>query len=691
MNFLKNGNSKERSAYNKEKLLFKVNKFVSSKSRKPLNLQQETLVFRDLIIKSLTRNTFADKKNLSETQISVLNRFCREKPFMIVPCDKNIGFALIKKNLYIDLALEHIMGNEITYKRLNKNPLKDTIDSIKKEILSLFNAGHISKQLFDKFKFDNCKLGKFKLMPKIHKSKFGIRPIVSSINHPTEVISFILDTILKSYVNKSQTVLRDSQNLIQKTENLNCDPDTELYSMDFVSLYTNMNSKHTIDTIMNYLAEEKFLCTDITLYSIFKFLEMMFFKNVFEFNDWFFIQTNGLAMGSICGPSVANLYLYILERHWFNIRSPLIYKRFIDDIFMASKCQANLEEIRSLFGDLKLEISREKIVNFLDLNISVEAHGRLNFNLYVKPTNAGQFLPMSSCHPNHIFKNIPKSSLIRIKRNCSMGYDYMFHSRDLYFLFLKRGYKSNDLIKTMRIVNRINRSDIIPYKIKKNNCSDTDNLRIFLNFDLNYINLRSDIYSNFKILQDSYSWLKDSKILFGNSVNPNLKRILIDSFKCVNNLTANTSTCNQQNCKVCPFVLKTSAIKINSNFSLPVKKNSNCESSGVVYIINCKLCNKFYVGETSKKAKIRIWQHLRSITNFLPFNKSTEIAEHFNLIGHRISRDFKFCIFTSDLMEKERRLDCETDIRHIIDMFKTTLNVKKPNHMFIKHLSFSNF
>ena len=31
---------------------------------------------------------------------------------------------------------------------------------------------------------------------------------------------------------------------------------------------------------------------------------------------------------------------------------------------------------------------------------------------------------------------------------------------------------------------------------------------IFLNFDLNYINLSSDIYSNLKILQNSYSWLK---------------------------------------------------------------------------------------------------------------------------------------------------------------------------------------
>ena len=133
---------------------------------------------------------------------------------------------------------------------------------------------------------------------------------------------------------------------------------------------------------------------------------------------------------------------------------------------MASRGKANLEEVRSLFGDLKLEISNEKTVNFLDLKISREAHDRLKFDLYVKPTNAGQFLQKSSGHPSHMFKNIPKSSFIRIKRNCSSSIDYLFHSRDLYFLFCNRGYNSVFIIKIIRIINRINRKDIITYKNK---------------------------------------------------------------------------------------------------------------------------------------------------------------------------------------------------------------------------------
>jgi len=46
--------------------------------------------------------------------------------------------------------------------------------------------------------------------------------------------------------------------------------------------------------------------------------------------------------------------------------------------------------------------------SMLDLNISVEAHGRL----YIKPTNAGQFLPISSWHPifGFIYRNLNSKS-----------------------------------------------------------------------------------------------------------------------------------------------------------------------------------------------------------------------------------------------------------------------------------------
>ena len=63
-------------------------------------------------------------------------------------------------------------------------------------------------------------------------------------------------------------------------------------------------------------------------------------------------------MGSICGPSIANLFVYIYERHWLYIHKPLVYFRYIDDIFIISNNHASILILKLSFGSLKLNIVR---------------------------------------------------------------------------------------------------------------------------------------------------------------------------------------------------------------------------------------------------------------------------------------------------------------------------------------------
>ena len=72
------------------------------------------------------------------------------------------------------------------------------------------------------------------------------------------------------------------------------------------------------------------------------------------------------------------------------------------------------------FGSLKLNIITGKIVNFLDLNISIDFNSNfLDFDIYYKPTNTFSYLFISSNHPTYIFKNIIKSLFIRLRRICT--------------------------------------------------------------------------------------------------------------------------------------------------------------------------------------------------------------------------------------------------------------------------------
>jgi hypothetical protein len=146
-------------------------------------------------------------------------------------------------------------------------------------------------------------------------------------------------------------------------------------------------------------------------------------------------------MGSICGPSIANIFVFLYEKKWLTIHRPLIYLRFIDDLFLIINNLIVLESLKKSFGDLELTFNIEKTVNYLDLEITrndVTFH--LDFSLYFKPTNTFSYLHISSNHPKYIFSNLVKSLFIRAKRICSKLIKFIYFGSVFSDQFISRGY-----------------------------------------------------------------------------------------------------------------------------------------------------------------------------------------------------------------------------------------------------------
>ena len=76
------------------------------------------------------------------------------------------------------MGFEHLNGNT-TYKKLLSDPLTDTVSTIKNILLVLRLNQHISEQLYNNLIPLNAKLGRFRILPKLHKDKFNIRPIIN--------------------------------------------------------------------------------------------------------------------------------------------------------------------------------------------------------------------------------------------------------------------------------------------------------------------------------------------------------------------------------------------------------------------------------------------------------------------------------------------------------------------------------
>jgi hypothetical protein len=105
----------------------------------------------------------------------------------------------------------------------------------------------------------------------------------------------------------------------------------------------------------------------------------------------------------------------------------MIYYRFIDDIFISSHAQLDKNDLSDKFPNLTLNIVEDTTVNFFDLNMNYDdCLGMQNFSLYIKTTNTFSYLLTTSNHPSQIFKNIPLSLFIRIRRISSNYLDYLY-------------------------------------------------------------------------------------------------------------------------------------------------------------------------------------------------------------------------------------------------------------------------
>ncbi len=405
-------------------------------------LQHETLDLEFMIFKESFKLKFSRSlNNISLAEFCHLKKFVKEKPFKIVQCDKNVGFGVISHTLYNNLCLLHL-NDTTNFIELDSNPLEDTQSKIINHLSELVFSQNISKRLSKSLILSKYKLGSFNILPKIHKPKFGTRPVINCINHPTSHISQFIDYILQPHVKLSKSYIKDSQNLIQKLETLKLpdNKDIKLSSLDFESLYSNIDLDDALFIIDDFM-KDKISNPHLTIIGFHSLLKLLFENNIFSYRNKYFRQIKGIAMGSKCGPTIANIYLSCLEESFLIIRKPLFYGRYIDDIFCITHKEFNLEILIHHFKYLKLNAVCTDTVNFLDLNITYDKiFNKIRFSLFIKPTNTFSYLLTSSNHPSFITKNLPKGIFIRIRRICSNIIDYLYFSTNIALQLKTRNY-----------------------------------------------------------------------------------------------------------------------------------------------------------------------------------------------------------------------------------------------------------
>jgi hypothetical protein len=627
----------------------------------------QSLIFQMNLVKNLKDLKINNNINLNLDQLNTLKQFLKVKPFKVVELDKNVGAGIISTQLFEYLAFKHL-ENPDYYDVIDQNPLNDLIDNLcilKSQIVLKRDISYkLERLLFDPN--SKHKLGSFRILPKIHKKIFSIRPIINYGSNPISKICELLDLILRPYVEKCESYIKDSQDLMGKVYDLTFKSENiNLYSCDFESLYSNIDHNDCLFVLCDFM-KDKLDTVHLKISGFHKILEFVLENNFFHFQqNKFYRQKLGIAMGSKCGPSIANIYVYCYEKKWLSIHKPLFYTRFIDDIFIIIEDNLIIDSLKRSFGNLKLNCVNGKSVNFLDLTISYDKITcTLVFRPYYKVTNTHSYLQTLSNHPKFIFKNIPKSLFIRLRRICSYDSDFMLYSSILKNHLVKRGYNIYHLNKVFNMVFKLKRIDLLEYKDKS--IINPDKIIFRNTFDKNILNFNSIFKESW---ENSFDKLPNFNFFIINKMQNNLFSILVHEFRLPTINRNYYKICDNHNCNTCEFSDTKYFVDCLENFKLPILDHSSCNSENCVYIIHCKLCNSFYIGQTVK-IKDRIYKHLYDIKKFVPYTSkqhNTSVSVHFNLRHHNFYRDFKFMIFKKDIMELRGRLKIES---FLINIFK---------------------
>ena len=124
-----------------------------------------------------------------------------------------------------------------------------------------------------------------------------------------------------------------------------------------------------------------------------------------NFDGKIYKQTDGVAMGSPLGPSLANAFLCFHEQIWLNDCpedfKPVYYRRYVDDIFALFRSPDHLEKFTSYLNSKhkNIKFTYEKESNnslpFLDILISRSENG-FKTSVYHKSTFSGVYSSFNS-------------------------------------------------------------------------------------------------------------------------------------------------------------------------------------------------------------------------------------------------------------------------------------------------------
>lgn len=536
------------------------------------------------------KNNSRQQRTQSTGPLKSIQKKIISNNLIISKADKGNCLVILDKPDYVNKVNNFLSSED--FSQINFNPIDKFMTKFKKTIKNT----HDSIIFFNSNKFKltpiNPLTPRLYGLPKIHKLNVPIRPVVSYCNSPCYKLSVWLNQLLLSLTNfKSPFAIKNSSQLAQTLNNQHVPNSAFLVSFDVTNLFPSIPANECSPLIKKLLLQT----TDVPLIhvdNICTLVNLVLDQNFFIFDNKFYKQNSGLAMGSALSPLLAELFMSDLESKIIN--NPLFshiitIKRYVDDIFAifdgSTQDLANFTNfLNSLHSSITFthEIENNSTLPFLDLNIT-RTNNSLKFSIYHKPTSTDSTIHFSSNHPY----------------NQKLAAFHSYFSR-LFAIPLNE----HDFMQELNIIRQIGSNNGYPQKLLN---------KLYFKHLNKHLNKKL-IFKDSLINKNKYHF----SLSFWGPLSFKLKNIF-QSF----NIQTSFKTQHTLRSFIC-----NSKDKLNSN-----------DKSGV-YRVSCSSdnCNTVYIGQTGRKFCTRIGEHCKEIDR----------AKRLNLSPSKIKSNFSRHIVTNN-------------------------------------------
>ncbi|XP_069494653.1 uncharacterized protein [Ambystoma mexicanum] len=563
----------------------------------------------------------------------------------IRPADKGGALVVMDSADYRNECQRQLNDINI-YKSLPCNPIRGISNKLKIMLEMAEENEWISEKTKDFLTQKFPQTPHLYLLPKIHKSLLNPpgRPIVAATNSILQPLGIYIDTILQPIIQKHHTYIKDTTHFLNRLANIQLEEHDLLVTIDVNSLYTSIPhclGKQAVDWLL--LQEEEIGACKEWIMMLLDFIAQ---NAYFQYDKQYYSQISGTAMGATMAPAYANSFMLKFEEDHI-IKHPVWHQyikhwgRYIDDIFLVwSGPHATLDSFLGYINliDERIQFTYEighPSVHFLDVLVIPNAPS-FNTEVYHKPTDRNNLLHRMSFHPTATIRSLPYSQLLRIKRITNIDSKYTQEKEELFRKFKARGFKEDELNLAVEKADMQERTHLLETKVS----NSKENPLVFVSkYSVQSSKIKKSILKHWPMLtcDAKIQNLFQERPVFANQRSSNLRDLLVNTKPKITKqvLSKKQGTFPCMSCNNCNNITKGDSVTHpRTGQIIKIKDHSTCLSEGVIYCIKCP-CGLLYIGQTSRKARVRWNEHKSNVrTN----NQHSPIARHFNQAKHQIAQ-----------------------------------------------------